>query len=156
MSPFIRWLTGALLILPLAFIAGGLLGSALLLLPGLLMVVLYAGVWLWMRPRSFIVHADAIEVIWPLRRRRLARASITAARLIDKGALRSLTGVAARVGVGGLWGGFGWLWTQHRGIVQMYISRGDGLVWIERGGERPWLVTPESPEAFVRALGSEA
>jgi hypothetical protein len=29
-------------------------------------------------------------------------------------------------------------------------------VWIERGAERPWLITPESPEAFVRALGGEA
>jgi hypothetical protein len=25
-------------------------------------------------------------------------------------------------------------------------------VWIERGGERPWLITPERPEAFVSAL----
>jgi hypothetical protein len=34
----------------------------------------------------------------------------------------------------------------------MYVSRTDGLVWIERAGGRPWLVTPEEPEAFVRAL----
>ena len=53
---------------------------------------------------------------------------------------------------GGLGGGFGWLWTQKRGVVRMYISRTDGLVWIERRSERPWLVTPEKPEAFVRAL----
>jgi hypothetical protein len=35
----------------------------------------------------------------------------------------------------------------------MYISRTDRFVWIERGDERPWLITPEEPEAFVRALG---
>jgi len=34
----------------------------------------------------------------------------------------------------------------------MYISRTDGLVWIERRGDRPWLITPERPAAFVRAL----
>ena len=59
-----------------------------------------------------------------------------------------------RVGAGGLWGGFGWLWTQRRGIVQMYISRTDGFVWIERVGDRPWLITPAQPSAFVRALSS--
>jgi len=25
-------------------------------------------------------------------------------------------------------------------------------VWIERVSDRPWLITPEQPEAFVRAL----
>ena len=59
-----------------------------------------------------------------------------------------------RVGGGALWGGFGWLWTQRRGIVQMYISRTDGFVWIERVGDRPWLITPAQPAAFVRALSS--
>jgi hypothetical protein len=58
----------------------------------------------------------------------------------------------ARVGAGGLWGGFGWLWTEKRGIVQMYVSRTDRFVWIERGAERPWLISPENPEAFVRLL----
>jgi hypothetical protein len=36
----------------------------------------------------------------------------------------------------------------------MYISRTDGFVWIERVSGRPWLITPEQPEAFVRALSS--
>jgi hypothetical protein len=73
-------------------------------------------------------------------------------RLIDRATLRREAGWGLRVGAGGLGGGFGWLWTQRRGIVQMYVSRIDGLVWIERVHDRPWLVTPEQPEAFVRAL----
>ena len=36
----------------------------------------------------------------------------------------------------------------------MYISRTDDFVWIERGAERPWLITPERPEEFVDALGA--
>jgi hypothetical protein len=36
----------------------------------------------------------------------------------------------------------------------MYISRTDGFVWIERVDQRPWLITPEHPEAFVRTLSS--
>ncbi|MDX1376739.1 MAG: PH domain-containing protein [Burkholderiales bacterium] len=156
MSRFIRALTIALFALPVIFIASGLAGRAPLLAPGVLLAVAYLWVWLRMRPSRFVVHANAIEVIWPLRRRRVARASIQAARVIDTAELRSMVGACARVGAGGLWGGFGWLWTQHRGIVQMYVSRSDGMVWIERGAERPWLVTPESPEAFVRALGDTA
>ena len=57
-----------------------------------------------------------------------------------------------RVGAGGLWGGFGWLWTQRYGMMRMYISRTDGFVWIQNVSDWPWLITPETPEAFVRAL----
>lgn len=40
------------------------------------------------------------------------------------------------------------------GIGQMYISRTDSFVWIERMGDRLWLITPAQPAAFVRALSS--
>jgi hypothetical protein len=156
MSSLIRALTVVLLMLPIAFISGSLLWGAPRLSVGLLLAALTVWVWVWMRPSRFVVRADAIEVTWPLRRRRIGRAGIVEVRIVDKAELRALTGAAARVGVGGLWGGFGWLWTQHRGIVQMYVSRTDGLVWIERGAERPWLITPASPESFVRALGGDA
>jgi len=156
MSGFIRGLTILLFLLPVAFIVSGLLWGAPRLSVGVLLVALYLWVWLWMRPSRFTVHADRIEVVWPLRKRTIARASVSAAQQVDRGELRTMTGAAARVGVGGLWGGFGWLWTQRRGIVQMYVSRTDGLVWIERGAERPWLITPASPETFVRLLGGDA
>lgn len=156
MSTFVRALTVVLLALPVAFIAASQLWGAPRLSIGLLLAALTFWVWLWMRPSRFVVRADTIEVNWPLRRRHIARAGIDQVRLLDRAELRAITGAAARVGVGGLWGGFGWLWTQRRGIVQMYVSRADGLVWIERGAERPWLITPASPEAFVRALGGDA
>jgi hypothetical protein len=152
MSGFVRALTAALFLLPVVFITSGATQGAPLLAPGILLVFLYVWVWLRFRPSRFVVHPQEIEVVWPLKRRRIARGSITGVRLIDRETLRALIGRAARVGAGGLWGGFGWLWTQHRGIVQMYVSRSDGLVWIERGAERPWLITPEAPEAFVRAI----
>ena len=44
-----------------------------------------------------------------------------------------------RVGVGGL-------------VRGMYVSRLDRFVWIERGSERPWLITPDRPEMFVQVL----
>jgi hypothetical protein len=153
MSGFVRALTAGLFLLPVVFIVSGVFKGSPLLAPGILLVVLYLWVWLRFRPSRFVIHPQAIEIVWPLKRRRIARSSIIDLRLLDRTALRALTGRGARVGAGGLWGGFGWLWTERRGIVQMYVSRSDGLVWIERGAERPWLITPEAPEAFLRAAG---
>jgi hypothetical protein len=102
------------------------------------------------------VGPQAIEVVWPLKRRRLSRAEITNVRLLDVAALRREVGWGLRVGAGGLWGGFGWLWTRRRGIVQMYVSRTEGLVWIDRASHRPWLITPERPEDFLRALSQDS
>jgi len=64
-------------------------------------------------------------------------------------------GSSLRIGAGGLWGGFGWLWTQRRGIVQMYVSRTDYFIWIERASGRPWIVTIDQPENFIRALSHQ-
>jgi hypothetical protein len=46
---------------------------------------------------------------------------MSTARLIS---VLSEVGWSMRVGAGGLWGGFGWLWTERRGIVQMYFQAG--------------------------------
>jgi len=151
MSPLIRGLTIGLLLLPAIFLAAALRFSPLLA-PAAFLVAIYAWVWLGFRPTRFIVAPDAIEVTWPLKRRTIARSTIREARLMDRDQLKRMVGWGVRVGAGGLWGGFGCLWTEKRGIVQMYISRTDRFVWIERGAERPWLVTPDDPEAFVRLV----
>ncbi len=152
MSPLIRWLTILLLSLPVLFLLMSGSGAWFLSLPAVLLILIYAWVWLRFRPHTFVIHPDAIEVIWPLKRRSILRNEITAARLVDGEELTREIGWGTRVGAGGLWGGFGWLWTRRRGIVQMYISRTDGYVWIERGERRPWLLTPAQPEEFIRAL----
>ena len=152
MSPLILLLTLGLLVLPLAFLASAVYGTALFVVPALFVVAIYAWVWLRFRPTLFVIHPGVLEVIWPLKRRQIRREDISAVRLIDSQELRRDVGWCMRVGAGGLWGGFGWLWTQRRGIVQMYISRTDGFVWIECVSNWPWLITPEQPEAFVRAL----
>jgi hypothetical protein len=156
MSPVIRTVTFVLFGLPAAFFAGALLGMRPLFFPGLVVVAVYAWIWLRFRPTRFVVHPEQLDVIWPLKRRVLARDGIGDVRLLDARQLQQEIGWGLRVGAGGLWGGFGWLWTQRRGIVQMYVSRTDRFVWIERGGDRPWLITPEQPEAFVRALAAKA
>ena len=154
MSPLIWMLTLALLAVPAIFFSTAIVGRHLLKVPALCIIVMYIWIWLRFRPTRFVVYPDRLEVRWPLKRRSIPRKDIAAVRLSDKRALYGVTGWGMRVGAGGLWGGFGWLWTQRRGIVQMYISRTDGFVWIERVGDRPWLITPAQPAAFVRALSS--
>jgi len=154
MSPAILILTLFLLLLPLAFFVAAYGRHRFFALPALFLVFIYAWIWLWFRPTEFLVGPTDLEVIWPLRRRKIPRATITGVRRLDRSEVRRETGWALRVGAGGMGGGFGLLWTARRGIVRMYVSRLNDFVWIERGREQPWLLTPEQPESFVRALSS--
>ena len=152
MSTLILSLTFALLTLPVVFLVASFLGARMLAVPALLFMAVYAWIWLRFRPSQFIVHRGGLDVHWPLKRVGIPRADISSVRVIDRQDLEKEIGWGVRVGAGGLWGGFGWLWSKRRGIVQMYVSRTDDFVWIERAGDRPWLITPEQPEDFVRAL----
>ncbi|NLW81708.1 MAG: hypothetical protein GXY42_08580 [Desulfovibrionales bacterium] len=155
MSPLSRTCTLFLLALPPTFLIAALyLTSVLteLTLITLLFTATYIWIWLWFRPTRFIVHRGGIEVCWPLKRREIAQEDISNVRLMDVQQLKREIGWGVRIGAGGLWGGFGWLWTKRRGVVQMYVSRTDGYVWLDCTGKRPWLITPEQPETFVRAL----
>ena len=153
MSTLILWLTIGLWAIPVFFLGRAALARSPLLVPGIIVLAIYLWIWLRFRPTRFIVHPEALEVIWPLKRRVIPRSQIAQTRIVSNQDLRREIGWGMRVGAGGLWGGFGWLWTQRRGIVQMYVSRTDDFVWIERPGERSWLITPERPKAFVRAMG---
>lgn len=108
--------------------------------------------WLWYRPTRFVVGPSTLTIVWPLRARELARPGITDARIVDVRTLRDILGTGMRIGVGGLFGQFGWVWSTKRGLVDCYITRVRGIVWVERGEERPLMITPEDPEGFVRAV----
>jgi hypothetical protein len=154
MSPSILVLTVVLLALPLALLGLAALLTPLLLGPAVFILAIYAWIWLRYRPTAFVVHPRALEVTWPLRRREIPRDDISAVRVIDRQTLRREAGWGVRVGAGGLFGVFGYLWTTHRGLVRMYVSRTDRFVWIERKSDRPWLITPDQPDAFVRAMAA--
>ncbi|TKS58976.1 MAG: hypothetical protein EWM72_02628 [Nitrospira sp.] len=136
MSPLILTVTTVLLVLPLALFLGALFGGRFLSVSALIVVGIYVWVWLRFRPRRLVVRDRSIEVIWPLKRRTIPRVDISNVRLLDREELRKKIGSGLRVGAGGLWSGFGWLWTKRRGIVQMYVSRTDCFVWIERKSGR--------------------
>ncbi len=156
MSTPILVLTVILLALPAAFLGLATLWTPLLLGPAAFILAIYAWIWLRYRPTAFVVHPRTLEVTWPLKRREIPRGDISAVRAIDRQTLRRETGWGMRVGAGGLFGAVGYLWTTNRGLVRMYLSRTDRFVWIECKSDRPWLITPDRPDAFVRALSGRA
>ncbi len=113
--------------------------------------LLCLGVWLWLRPRQFVVDDEWLTLEWPLRSRRIARSTVQDVKLVTRDEFRRLHGRGVRVGAGGLWGGFGLLKTPNE-TFSMWISRTDRFVLVSLTGAHPLLVTPNEPEAFVAAL----
>jgi hypothetical protein len=153
MSPLIFWLTAVLFLVPAGFTVAALAsGNRFLWIPALGTAALYAAVWLACRPSRFMVSDSGLEVAFPAWTRSIPRSDVAGAREVPSGAFRTEFGGAVRLGVGGLWGGFGWLWTRRRGLIEFYISRTDGLILIERRFGKPLLVTPDDPAGLLRAL----
>lgn len=119
---------------------------------GVAVAVLYGAVWLWWRPASFLLTGAGLVLEFPGRRALVEAREMTGARRLEAPDFKREFGFALRVGVGGLWGGFGWLWTRLGSWVEFYISRTDGFVLVERRGGTPLLLTPEDPEGFAEAL----
>ena len=155
MSTDIRVLTWIVLALPLVSALGGSLGrgpaQAILLAVTVLVLILYASVWLLWRPTAFEVDGSGLRIRWPLRSRAIPAREIAEASLLSRDAFRREFGWGMRIGAGGLWGGFGWLYTS-KGLLGLYISRTDRLVLVRLRTGRPLLVTPEGDERFVAAL----
>ncbi len=116
-------------------------------------VVLYALIWGLWRPERFEVDAGGLWIRFPWRARHIPAEEIASARVVAKKEL----GVALRIcGAGGLFGGFGLHWSSRVGLMDLYASRGDSLVRIDRHGRRPIVLTPDRPDEFVAALTSVA
>jgi hypothetical protein len=153
MSPAIRRLTHILLLLPPIFGLWALLShDRIAATTFLLLVGLYAATWLGLRPSHFVVSQHYLEIVFPIWRRRIPVRDIVCIRATDKEMFRREFGAAMRIGVGGLWGGFGWLWTSQRGLVEFYVSQLDNLVLIERSTGRSLLISPDQSHQFVEVI----
>jgi hypothetical protein len=157
MSADVRVLTGASLGVPAILLASALAtagpGRRLLVGVCVLVVLLYAGVWLAWRPTRFVVDAGSLRIVWPLRTRVIARQTIVGVRRLTRAEFRAEHGWGVRIGAGGLWGGFGLLATR-RTTFSMWISRTDRVVLVDLRDARPLLLTPDDPDRFVAALAS--
>jgi len=157
MSPAIRWLTVGLWLLPPGLgLAGLVTGRPWAVVAFLVLTSLYGAVWIGCRPAGFRVTPAGLEVAFPAWTRSIPAASLAGARVLSSGDFHREFGVALRIGVGGLWGGFGWLWTRRRGLVEFYVSREDGLLLVERRDGRPLLLTPDDPWGMAERLAALA
>ena len=86
-----------------------------------------------------------------MRARVVPAPEIAEAAIVSRDAFRREFGWGMRIGAGGLWGGFGWLYTR-KGLVDLYVSRTDRFVLVRRRTGRPLLLTPEADERFVATL----
>lgn len=154
MSGLILWLTVGLWLLPVAFAVAALSGMPALWMAAALLIVIYALVWLAARPQRFEADAGGIAIRFPTWTRTVG--DVVGARIVTARELREAFGLMLRVGVGGLWGGFGWLWTTRRGLVEFYVSRTDGLVLLERREGRPLLITPVDPAGLASTVAPRA
>jgi hypothetical protein len=157
MSGLILGMTCVLFLVPIGFLAAPLFDSGLSpqALVGGVIALSYAFIWLYMRPSAFVVGPEGLDIVWPLRRRRIPRAKLVGASEIGREALRQEFGLLLRVGAGGLWGGFGLAWSRRGQHLGLYVSRhADGFVLVRCRGTRSLLITPERPDAFVAALPS--
>ncbi len=116
----------------------------------LLVVGLYAAILVYARPHAFELSGDGLAIEWPVRRKLIPRGELAGVELLPLSALRARYGRGARFGAGGFFGGFGWFLTSKQRF-HLYVSRVDQVVLIHVRRGEPWLLTPESPEAFVAA-----
>lgn len=155
MSPFIKVLTILLWLLPLFF---GLLAvvshdwsTGIIFL---FLIAIYGAVWLWCRPSHFAVERNYLEIVFPGWQRRIPMQDISNIRIINQETFRQEFGWTIRIGVGGLWGGFGWLWTSRRGFLEFYISQVDRFILIERLTGNNLLITPENRSQFLETINA--
>lgn len=118
----------------------------------LFLLVLYGIIWVGFRPSRFLLTENQLTLIFPARQRSFPLEDLGEAQLLSEAEFRQKFGWALRIGVGGLWGGFGWLYTGQKGMLEFYVSRSDGLVWVERRSGNDLLLTPNQPEHFIQAL----
>jgi hypothetical protein len=155
MSGAIKVMTWVLFPLPVIMAVFAVL-SPVALFPAALVAVGWLSVYLYFRPGRFVVSPEGLELVWPIRRRSIPRAELESAELVTMNEVSRDRGFLMRVGAGGLWGGFGMLWSSEGKHLDFYISRMDGLVLVTRRHDRPLLLTPDDPAGFVEAIKASA
>lgn len=155
MSPLIRKLTIVALLIPFLFaIIGIILRQKLFFAIFLFIIIIYVSAWVWFRPSQFVVSNQSVDIIFPLRKRKITMQNISNVRILNKETFEQEYGWAMRIGVGGLWGGFGWLWTQKQGFLEFYISQTDNFVLLELFEGNNLLLTPENRQAMAETIRS--
>ncbi len=155
MAPVFVLVTGVLLAIPVIWILAAITRSEMrtnAIAMASAFVAAAIAVFVAMRPTHFVIDEARLTIVFPVRSTSVERATITHARVLPRSELSAVMGWPWRVGVGGLFGNFGLLWTSKRGWVTTYLTTRDAWVLIERSSGRPLLVSPADPQAFLRAI----
>ncbi len=153
MTSLMRILTVIVMALPV--ILGGIgyyASNRVLLNVAGFIILIIIGVWFFMRPSGYQVDSAGLTIRWPVRSKRISRSEILAARVLETDELSGELGQAMRIGIGGLFGGFGYLWTTNRGMVEFYITRQDQFVLMDLRKGKSLLLSVDRPKEFVQAL----
>jgi hypothetical protein len=118
-----------------------------------------AAIPFYARPRRFELDTEGLHIVGPTRRKQIPWGEIASVELVSGGEFRGRYGWGMRIGAGGFLGGFGLLSTSKQ-TFHLYISRVDYAVLVHLKNDKPWRITPDSPDEFVRdaraALGPAA
>ena len=154
MTADLRTMTVALCFIPVILGIGAAITQywvqIMLGIAAVLVVLLYIALLLAFRPRSFQVSERGLRIIWPIRSELLKTARLKGVERITRDGFRQRYGLGARVGAGGMWGGFG-LYKTKTVTFRMFTSRTDEAIVVYTTG-RPLLITPADLEGFVTAL----
>mmetsp|Transcript_13584 Transcript_13584/g.29898 ORF Transcript_13584/g.29898 Transcript_13584/m.29898 type:complete len:177 (-) Transcript_13584:201-731(-) len=156
MSPAIRALTALVTAIPVFTFILALTRKEPLPLIGLSssIVAVYVLSWVYIRPSGLMLTTETLALKFPGRKLQIPITDIREVRLLSAQQAKDELGIAVRIGLGGLWGVFGWLWTSRRGTLDVYITRLDDYMLIERRVGRPMLLTVSDREALRDALES--
>lgn len=153
MSNMIRVITIGFLVLPSIFAVIGLVQRSWPFgVASLFLVVIFGAVWLWCRPLRFDIYPKYLKIVFPLWSRTITLGTVSEIALLRLGAFHYQFGFPIRLGVGGLWGGFGWLWTPKQGLLEFYVSQLDNFVVIKRKRGLTLMITPANPSQFVSVI----
>ena len=155
MSAVFVIMSGLVLALPIIFLVIGLTNPLLrttFVATAIFVTIGSAGVWLFYKPKALVLTEGELVIRFPLRELAMRRADIVRARVLTRKDIRDSLGFAMRVGVGGLFGVFGLLWTQKLGWVGIYATTMEPWLLVTRRRGRPLLLSPRDPHALARAL----
>jgi len=148
---FYRFVAAAWMWLLVLGVLAWVLVDVSLLAPPLTIVGCVVVYWLlhgFLRPDGFGITPAGLRIGWRYRRGEFGRDEIVSVRLIPDEEVGRL-GLPVNLGILGF---FGRTRSSRLGPVEVYITRRDGMVLIDRRNDRPLLISPERPETFVEML----
>lgn len=103
------------------------------------------------RPVGYVVTSEAVQVSRPLLNVHIRRADIRRVMALPA---QDISASIRLFGVGGLFGYYGRYTNRRLGRTTWYATRRDTPVLVETTDDKKYILTPNDPSGFVRALAA--